>query len=279
MLKQFNNSIQYIENNLNKTVDMEDVARIACVTQDSYIRFFSYMTGMTPKEYIRRRILTKAAYEVQTTKNKLIDIAVRYGYDSEAAFSRAFTKQHGVSPTTLRRNNHSIKAFSPISFHIVAEGTTEMNIRLIQVPKFDTKGVTRQFSCSAGERFHAEHEMWADSLDFVPARISDGFDGIWYGLWDDGKYSITRNPADTDKPDLETISVPSGLYAAFSTGKGGYAGDEIPKLRNQIFHTWLPSSGFKQTEDREIEVYHLFTDRALRRKNRYYELWIPVEPA
>ena len=103
MLKQLNSAIEYIETNLCAEFDLDTAAGIACVTADSFIRFFSYMTGMTLTEYIRRRRLTLAAQDLQHSKTPIIDIAIKYGYDSAAAFSRAFAKQHGISRVPIRQ--------------------------------------------------------------------------------------------------------------------------------------------------------------------------------
>ncbi len=65
MLKQLNAAIEYIEANLCAEFDLDTAAGIACVTADSFIRFFSYMTGMTLTEYVRRRRLTLAAQDLQ----------------------------------------------------------------------------------------------------------------------------------------------------------------------------------------------------------------------
>lgn len=119
--------------------------------------------------------------------------------------------------------------------------------------------------------------MWALECDFVPGKICNGFDGIWYGLWSGNTYWIARSPEDAAVPGLETTVIPAGTYAAFTTERGGFAGDELPKLREQIFDAWLPDSGYVQKGDTEVEVYHLWTDRAERREKRYYEIWIPVE--
>ena len=69
----------------------------------------------------------------------------------------------------------------------------------------------------------------------------------------------------------------AGTYAAFTSPRGGFAGEEIPRLFEQIFDSWLPTSAYTWRGDCIIEVLHLWTGRELRRENRYYEVWIPVE--
>lgn len=276
-LSELGSAIEYIENNLSGEIDIDKLARIACTSKDAFLRFFSYMTGMSLSEYIRKRRLSCAAYDLEETNLKIIDIAIKYGYESADAFSRAFSKQHGISPSFFRKNGGSIKIYPPASFHITIKGAKEMDFRIVDMPETKVYGISREFGCSAGERFEKEHIMWADTEDFVPGKISNGFDGEWYGIWAGGRYTIARKKEDISDKTLETHIIPAGKYAAFTTGKGGYAGDELPALRDLIFNSWLKSSGYRQKGDFELEVYHLATDREVRRKNRYYELWIPIE--
>ena len=287
MLKQLNAAVEYIEANLCAEVDLDTAAGIACVTADSFIRFFSYMTGMTLKEYIRRRRLTLAAQDLQHSKTPIIDIAIKYGYDSAAAFSRAFAKQHGITPSVYRKNGGSLKVYSPASFHIVVKGAKEMDFRMIELADTVVYGVSRQYEGQSYKtREELRHTMWANDCDDVPGQLCAGdwnqpdstsYDGVWYGIWQDGKYMIAREKADVKTFEVETRTLPAGTYAAFKTKCGGLAWEEFPKLFELIFDSWLPASAYKQKYDLAIEVLHLWTDHDLRQKNRYYEVWIPVE--
>jgi len=145
MLKQLNAAIAYIESNLCDEIDLDAVAVIACVTKDSFVQFFSYMTGMTLNEYIRRRRLTLAAYELQKNNNKVIDIAIKYGWDSADAFNKAFIRQHGITPTMARNPHESLKIYPPASFYIMIKGAKEMNFRIIELEQTEVFGVSKQF--------------------------------------------------------------------------------------------------------------------------------------
>lgn len=119
ILKCLNAAITYVEANLCNEIDLDKLAQIACVTKDSFIRFFSYMTGMTLHEYIRCRRLTLAAYDLQANTSKVIDVAVKYGWDSADAFAKAFTRQHGITPTQARNPHQPLKIYLPASFYIM----------------------------------------------------------------------------------------------------------------------------------------------------------------
>ena len=286
MLKQLNSAIAYIESNLCDEIDFDIVAQIACVTKDSFIRFFSYMTGMTLNEYIRRRRLTLSAYELQNSGSKVIDIAVKYGWDSADAFSKAFVRQHGITPTQARDSSKATKIYPPASFHIMIKGAKEMDFRMIELMETEVYGVSKQYDGQGYKtREDLRHIMWSEECDSVPGQICEGFwnqpsnisyDGIWYGIWQNGKYTIARAKADTKNDALEKHRIPSGTYAAFQTERGGLAWEEFPKLFELIFDSWLPNSEYKQKSEIIIEVLHLWTDYDMRNKNRYYEVWIPV---
>ena len=261
MLKQLNAAIEYIEANLCAEFDLDTAAGIACVTADSFIRFFSYMTGMQ---------------DLQHGKTPIIDIAMKYGYDSATAFSRAFAKQHGITPSVYRKDGGSLKVYPPASFHIIIKGAKKMDFRIIELEETEIFGISKPYDGEGyKDREELRHIMWADRLDNIPEQLCEGkfdqpentaLDGVWYGVWQDGRYMIAR------KRDI----VPAGTYAAFTSERGGLAGVEIPKLFELIFDSWLPASEYKLRDDIIVEVLHLWTRRELRQQNRYYEVWIPV---
>lgn len=89
-LRNLSNAIDYIEKNLDKEISYEEAAKIACCSTFYFQRMFSYVAGISLSEYIRRRRMTQAAFEIQTTDKKILDIALKYGYSSPTSFNRAF---------------------------------------------------------------------------------------------------------------------------------------------------------------------------------------------
>lgn len=285
MPNELNAAIRYVEENLCEKIDPEEIARITCVSQDSFLRFFSYMTGMTLNEYIRRRRLSQAALELQNGDTRVIDAALKYGYESADAFARAFAKQHGISPAAAKKGG-SLKIYPPASFHIIIKGAKKMNFRMVDVKETVVLGVSKEFDERAfASREELRHVMWSENGDDVPRQICEGrwnepgrhsYDGIWYGVWSNGRYLIGREKTFVKNESFESLTIPEGRYAAFTSERGGYAGDEIPKLWSLIFDSWLPDSGYALRDEEVIEVYHLWNDKAQRKKNRYYEIWIPM---
>ena len=286
MLRQLNAAMTYIEENLCAELDLDEAAKLACVTVDSFARFFSYMTGMTLNEYIRRRRLTLAAQDLRKD-GRIIDLAIKYGYDSAAAFSRAFARQHGITPAQYRKSGGPLRVYPPASFQILVKGAKEMDLRIIELPETKVYGIAKQYD-GMGYRHREElrNIMWSDLYDDVPAKLCESrwnqpgntaYDGIWYGIWQNGKYMIAQEAADVKDHTIETRTLPAGTYAAFRTECGTVAWEEFPKLFSLIFESWLPASEYKQKYDLAIEVLHLWTDHDIRQKKRWFEVWIPVE--
>lgn len=274
ILKQLNDAVKYIEANLCDEIDMDELAHIACITSDSFMRFFSYMSGMTLNAYIRRRRMTLAAYELRRPHMKVIDVAVKYGYESADAFAKAFAKQHDITPAQARDCHQKLKVYPPISFHIMIKGAKEMHFKIMETNEIKLRGLSKQFTGTAADRFEQEHTMWAIEYEEYMKQIHHEIPGIWYGIWDNGRYWIAKSENEVTENNIESCEIPAGTYAVFSTGCGGFAGDELPALRELIFGSWLPDSGYIQTYDYEIEVYHLYSKGE--KGKRHYEIWIPV---
>jgi AraC family transcriptional regulator len=101
-LQKINRSIDYIENNLLEEIDYDHAARLAYCSAHHFQRMFAFIADLSISEYIRRRRLTLAAFELQSTDIKVFDVAVKYGYDSPEAFTRAFRHLHGVIPSSVK---------------------------------------------------------------------------------------------------------------------------------------------------------------------------------
>jgi AraC family transcriptional regulator len=152
-LSGMNRAMEYIEKNLCEEISYDEIARLANCSVYHLQRMFPYITGVALSEYIRRRRLTLAAGELLTTDIKIIDLAMKYGYDSPEAFSRAFKKLHGVAPIAARSIGATLKAYPPMSFHISIKGDTEMNYRIEQRKSFQVFGKYTRISTDHSEAF------------------------------------------------------------------------------------------------------------------------------
>lgn len=129
-----NRAVEYMESNLSEELDIRIVARFAGCSAWEFQRMFSFLTGDTVGGYIRKRRLSLAASELLTGSEKVIDIALKYGYESPAAFSRAFRQLFSASPSAARAERASLDLFPRITFENIEEG------RLNTMDKYSKRG-------------------------------------------------------------------------------------------------------------------------------------------
>ena len=276
ILNELNEACNYIENNIENEIDIKEIARITNQGTNSINRFFVSMLGITIKEYIRKRRLSLAVYDLQNSDKKITDIAFKYGFNSYDSFCKAFLNQHNVTPTQAKNPSCEVNIFPPATFEINVKGAQKIKFKICDLEKFEVYGISKNFNCQSSDRFKQEKEMWSIDYEHYPEKICQGYDGIWYGIFENGKYSIARKKEDVEFNGLEKIKIKSGKYAVFTTDKGGYAGDELSKTHDLIFNSWLKDTQYNIKREYIIEVFHLATDRVKRRKNRYYEIYIPI---
>ncbi|MCW8998216.1 MAG: AraC family transcriptional regulator, partial [Kangiellaceae bacterium] len=143
--KRMNLAIEYIEDNLDGDIAIEEVAKIAYSSKYHFHRMFYAIFNVTPAEYIRNRKLTKAAADLVSGDGRVIDIASKYGYDSPNAFTRAFRKLHGLNPSKVRSSQVKLSAYNRVSFHLETKGKEMLDYRIIDKPAFKVLGKSKDF--------------------------------------------------------------------------------------------------------------------------------------
>lgn len=151
-LERMNRALDYVESNLANEIDMNVVAQMACSSSYNFQRMFSFITDVSLIEYIRRRRLTLAAFEIQNSDAKIIDIALKYGYESPVSFARAFQALHGIAPSLAREDGVILKAYPRMSFQISIKGESEMEYRIETKEAFDIFGIETIGSSIGDER-------------------------------------------------------------------------------------------------------------------------------
>lgn len=139
-------AVNYIEDNLTETIDYEEAAKQCYSSSYHFQRVFSILCGYTVGEYIRNRRLTLAGKELATTNAKVIDVALKYGYESPDSFAKAFQKFHGILPSQARNNGSNLKSFSRLVLKFSLEGGTTMNYRIETKPAMTLIGYKKRFS-------------------------------------------------------------------------------------------------------------------------------------
>jgi AraC family transcriptional regulator len=276
-IERLNSAVNYIEENIKETIDLEEVSKIACCSTYHFQRMFAYIADIPLSEYIRRRRMSLAAVDLQGGNEKVIDVSLKYGYDSPTAFNRAFKSVHGITPSQAREEGTLLKAFPPISFKITIKGDSEMNYRIEKKEAFRIVGVSEPLETEIEKNFQIVPQMWGKaSMNGTIPRLASMMEGMPMGLLgvsscnelDNWRYYIAVASTQTIEKDLEEYIVPSSTWAIFS-GEGNNV--SMQELEKRIVTEWLPTSGYEYGNAPDIEVY-LNPDP----EHAEYEVWIPV---
>lgn len=269
-------AVEYIEENLTEELDIGDIAAKAYVSPFHFQRIFSVLCGMTVGDYIRCRRLTLAAQELSSSDIKVIDAAVKYGYDSPDSFARAFAKFHGISPSAAKERGASLKAFAPLRIKLTLEGGNFMEYKIVEKASFTVVGVSRSFNSDTSYR--EIPKFWQEYMSSGEKRKVCGQFGIC--LESDGK-NFDYLIADIYKPWEEvpegciTRVIPEGTWAVFPCR--GALPKALQDVNTQIWSEWLPNCrDYKLGGNYDIEMY---TKPADDPKDNYCEIWVPVVKA
>ena len=163
-LNRMTDAIDFIEEHLKEPIAMEDIARRAYASSFHFQRTFHVLTGVTVAEYMRKRRLTLAAQELCTSPTlKVVDVALKYGYESPESFTKAFRKVHGLTPSDARTLGVPLKAFPRLSFHLSLKGDQDMDYRIIHRDRFAVTGKRLRVSTQDGENFRRIPQFWETS--------------------------------------------------------------------------------------------------------------------
>lgn len=249
----FQKSIGYIERNLSETLDIKDIAAQAALSPFYYQRIFGALCGMTAGEYIRFRRMTLAAQELTCSDSKVIDIALKYGYDSPDSFTKAFQRFHGITPTQARESGANLWSVAPLHIKIILEGGNMLNYKIVEKAPFTVVGVRRRFSAETSYR--EVPEFWKEWLSDKKGLkgmfgLCADMDGKKLDYWIADLYLSWE---DIPK-DCSYYQVSGGLWAVFECR--GALPDSMQAVNRQIWSEWLPSlQNYELSGDCLLEIY------------------------
>jgi AraC family transcriptional regulator len=281
--ERMNAAIGYIEENLAGEIDFNEAAKRACCSLFHFQRMFFAIIGVTPAEYTRRRRLTVAARELTSTNNKVIDIALKYGYDSPDAFTRAFRNVHGITPQAARGPGVMLAAFPRVSFNIILKGGSDMDYKIMDKPPFDVVGKARKFTTVGGENFRKIPQFWDEFIrdengektlvELTQGKpgpvtgamelgicVGEGVEEGWYDSpelsagYEGFIYAIGVEKPDKPVPQgFKLMHIPEATWAIFESV--GPMPKAIQDVTVKIFQEWFPSTGYEHDTKPELEVY------------------------
>ncbi len=267
-------AIEYIEENLTEELDIRKIAEKAYVSAFHFQRIFSALCGFTVGEYIRNRRLSMAAQELSMSDARVIDIAVKYGYDSPDSFTRAFTRFHGISPSAAKSKGANLKYFARLKIKLLLEGGTMLEYFISEKSQFTIMGKLRSFETETS--FSEIPKFWDEHVGSEDGKIVAGMFGVCMDM--DGKkfdYLIADNylPWNEVPEGYVTRVIPAGTWAVFPC-KGALP-NSLQDVTRRIWSEWLPSCReYKLAGNYNIEMY---TPPCENPDDYYCEVWIPVE--
>ena len=274
-IDRLNQAVDYLEGHL-EAPDLGEAARIACCSPYHFQRMFTLLAGAPLSEYIRRRKMSRAAADLQHGE-RIVAVALKYGYSSPTAFNRAFQAVHGLPPSAAKTPGAVLKSHPPLRFAITVQGVEEMEYRIEKRDAFRIVGVSAPLSKDMEENFQCVPQLWGRAAsDGTIPRLAGLMDGEPRGLLgvcdglESARYYIAVASSAPAGEGLEEYTVPAFTWAVFpGTGEGAPA---IQALERRVVTEWLPTSGYEYAEGPDVEVY-------LDPECTKFEVWIPVVKA
>lgn len=291
-------AVEYIEENISEDLTLENVAKSTYSSTFHFQRVFCLMCGFTLGEYIKRRRLTLAGEELSKGE-KVLTVAVRYGYSTSESFSRAFFRFHGVLPSEVRKGK-KFKTLPKLALTNNFYGDESMNYKIENRQEITLVGFKKRFyGVPYGEERARQEEEFArttrakqwlllgascdHSTDYcVITNVNEnGYD--FYFAWNLDEWTRTElfNPQTTgvdfiDKLGFEAIIVKGGTYATFSTPKMKRPIADYVKIRDRIIKERVNFLGYEFANAPELIVMH-WRPQGEWEKERYIEICLPLE--
>ncbi|MDE7299153.1 MAG: AraC family transcriptional regulator [Lachnospiraceae bacterium] len=285
-------AIRYMEEHIYENISYVEVAKSVHMSSYNFHRTFSFIAGMTANEYIRKRRLTLAAQELQTTDISVIDAAYKYGYESPESFSKAFSRFHGSTPRQAKQKGTKLHLFNPLVIKIILEGGSIMDYRIEHRERQQFIALVRAFSNELinDDNDHSIPDFWAECYEknlIEPMKLlrAEGKRDL-YGLCSPVKDNETHfnygigvlMNEDTDSTKLEQLT--NNGYSIWEAKPADYAvfkcfgpdGDCLAETWSKFFKEFIPQTGYTQTDDTDYEIYFENGESGL-----FCELWVPVK--
>lgn len=283
-IERFNSALTYIENHLDYDLQPEEIAAKANSSSFHFQRMFHMLTDITITDYIRRRRLTKAAGEILQGSG-ILDVAIKYGYSTQASFTKAYSRLFGFNPGQSREPGRKLKAYQPISFHITIRGEKTMDYEIREKESFTVAGMSRRITTKDGENFKLVPEFWQEvgPLGKIDKLINKAnpvgvVKGAILGVcmeMDQKKqeftYVIGVEPnSSVDLSEYDKKEIPATKWAIFpGSGPMPQAMQDVWK---RIYGEWFPAVEYEHTGGPELELY-----LSCEGDESFFEIWIPVK--
>ena len=269
-INEMQKAIDYIEVNLDKDINFEKVSKEVGMSSFYFHRIFTAIIGISPTAYIRNRRLTIAAQEISKNNESILDIALKYGFESHEAFSRAFKNFHGIVPKVARTNGSELKNFSKANLNIEVNNNNILNYRIESKGTIKILAYFRQFNIEDKDEIPKYWKNLKESgaLEKISNNYKKDLFGICIGTQSDVEYKYGIGIEQTEDVEtnieMEKIEIPASTWVVFKCE--GQNENGINELWSRIYKEFFVTSSYKQSMDIDFELYD----------DKNTEIWIPI---
>ncbi len=274
-------AVKFMESHITENITMYEVAKQVNISPFYFQKGFSILCGYSIAEYIRNRRMALAGEELITSNVTVMELAMKYGYDSPDSFTKAFSRFHGSTPLAVRKNKSMIKTFAPLKLTISLKGGYRMDYKIIKKEAFTVLGASKEFSYENAKQevplFWQEHYssgrgnyvggMFGINID--PQMGNETFEYLIADIY---------NPALDIPEGLIVKTIPALTWAVFPCR--GALPDSLEDVNTKIFSEWLPAlQDYAFAAGYCVEMYDA-PDKypgGTNDENYYTEIWIPVK--
>ena len=275
-------AISYVEDHLeDDQLTAETVADAVHISSFHFQKGFSVVCGITLTEYIRNRRLSLAGRDLQAEGNKVIDIALKYGYESTDSFSKAFTRFHGITPMQAKKGAGELKNFLPLKVTLSMKGGFEMDCKIVRKPAFTVIASSVEVKNDEGAEMCPR--FWNEHFGRGDGKYIKGVYGVSLDIGKPGCFIyLIADEYDPEKeyPErFEKIIIPEYTWAVFPVT--GPMPDAFQKVFKGIYAEWLPGNPDYECANGSSVEYYSCADQypnGTADDNYYSEIWIPVKP-
>ncbi len=280
-LKNLSNAIEYIEDNLDKEISYDEAARIACCSTYYFQRLFSYVAGVPLSEYIRKRRMSQAAFDLQRTDKKVLDIALKYGYTSPTSFNRAFQSVHGIAPVAAKSKGSTLNAYPPIRFSVKITGGNAMSYHIAETGPIRIVGIRTSLTENMEDNQRIVPSFWKDALEgkqfldicLLSNENPKGILGI--SVYHDPNnifYYIAAATNSEVPAEMYEYEIPAATWVVFEND--GRFKEDVQDIFKRFYTEWLPFSGYEYAGLPDIEVYPIIHGKPI---SGHSEVWIAIK--
>lgn len=249
--KSLNEITKYIDNNLEEKIDYEVLAKILGVNVYTMQRLFTMIAGLSLSEYIRKRRLSNAGYDLYEKKLKVIDVAIKYLYDNATSFSRAFERFHGIKPSLVNKKT-KLKIFPRIIFNENVNQVVELDYEIMTLEDMNLYGIG---IITNNENIAKDAPLFFKQ---TKEKYLNQYGKIKYGMT---TYDISREEVhkyyclyDKEINQFEHIFIPKSKWLKFRVNSQDEK--EIQEITQKFYKEFLPSCKYNLKELPELEYYH-----------------------